>query len=228
MVLNLVIKDDIACWSINHNIISLITYYLVSLQAFASQGEQVCTCLGAKLYGNRVWTHSVPSTWCTLTHSLLFFVMSIMPELPLMDLLILVTSYRHVSSWVIWHDAPESPIQVFFMNKKNVSPSMVHIIPASKGCFTSSMNQTFFFIFSFLFSFVSEHYQPVPCYLAVSFQKIFTFHILCQPKCNFTNRGLLLINKSKSLYESLFHSPNFTIFCPGLYCPPVHFHTNPE
>ena len=33
---------------------------------------------------------------------------------------------------------------------------MVHIIPASEGCLTSSMNRTFFFAFSFLFSFVSE------------------------------------------------------------------------
>ena len=34
---------------------------------------------------------------------------------------------------------------------------MVHIIPASEGCFTSSMDQTFCFAFSFLFSFISEH-----------------------------------------------------------------------
>ena len=33
----------------------------------------------------------------------------------------------------------------------------MHIIPASKGCLISLVNQTFFFAFSFLFSFVREH-----------------------------------------------------------------------
>ena len=33
---------------------------------------------------------------------------------------------------------------------------MVHIIPAFKGCFTSSTNQTFFFLLSFLLSLINE------------------------------------------------------------------------
>ena len=34
---------------------------------------------------------------------------------------------------------------------------MVHIIPASEGCFASSVNQTFFFLFSVLLSLVNKH-----------------------------------------------------------------------
>ena len=74
-----------------------------------------------------------------------------------MDSAMSITTYRPLSLLVIWHDAPDSPIQVFFVNKKNVSQSMVHIIPASEGCFTSSANQTFLFLHSFLSSLVNEH-----------------------------------------------------------------------
>ena len=42
--------------------------------------------------------------------------------------------------------------------KKNVLPSMAHIIPASHGCCTSSTKRTFFFLFYFLLlSLVNEH-----------------------------------------------------------------------
>ena len=56
-----------------------------------------------------------------LTHSLPFFVVSIILELPWIDSLMSTTSYRPVSLLAIWHDAPESLIQVFFMNKKRVT-----------------------------------------------------------------------------------------------------------
>ena len=39
--------------------------------------------------------------------------------------------------------------------EKKVSPSMINIVPALEGCFTSSMNRTFFFTLSFLFSLVN-------------------------------------------------------------------------
>ena len=52
-------------------------------------------------------------------------------ELPCTCLLMLVRSLKCASSWVIWHDASKSPIHMFFVNKKDVSLSIVHIIPAS-------------------------------------------------------------------------------------------------
>ena len=74
--------------------------------------------LGQNFTGHKVWTSSVLLIWHNLTCSLPFFIAGIMPELPWMDTSILVTSYRPVWSLVIWHNAPESPIQIFFMNEK--------------------------------------------------------------------------------------------------------------
>ena len=58
------------------------------------------------------------------------------------------------------HDAPKSPIHMFFMIEKHVSPLTVHIIPASEGSLTSHLNQTFFFMFSFFYfpSSAKQHY----------------------------------------------------------------------
>ena len=72
--------------------------------------------LGQNFTGHRVWICSVPLTLHILTWSLSFFVAGIMPELPWIELLMSMTSYKPASSLVIWHDVPESPIKVFFVN----------------------------------------------------------------------------------------------------------------
>ena len=74
--------------------------------------------LGQNFTGHRVWNHSVPLTWHTLTQSLPFFIAGIIPELPWIDSSMRKTSYKPVSLLMTWRDAPESPIQVFFVNKK--------------------------------------------------------------------------------------------------------------
>ena len=73
---------------------------------------------GQNLAGHRVWTCSSLFTWCTVTCSLPFFVAGIIPELPWINLLMSMMSYIPFLSLVIWHDTPESPIKVFFVNEK--------------------------------------------------------------------------------------------------------------
>ena len=52
---------------------------------------------------------------------------------------------------MMWHDAPESPIHMFSVNKENVSQSMVHNISASVENFNILHNVNFIFYF-FLFN----------------------------------------------------------------------------
>ena len=47
---NLAIQNDVAVWSIDHDVVLVITWNLVSLQEFACQEKQVRTRLGAKLH----------------------------------------------------------------------------------------------------------------------------------------------------------------------------------
>ena len=117
--------------------------------------------LGKNFTGHRVWICSVPLTWHTLTRSLPFLITGLIWELPWMDSSVSLTSFKPVLSLMTWHDAPESPIQVFFVNEKNVPLSMVHIIPVSKGCFTSSVNRTFLFAFLFIFTHQQTHHHII-------------------------------------------------------------------
>ena len=82
------------CWSLA---------VLFSCKSLHIRENRFAPALGQNFTSYRVWTH---------------FLAGIMPELPWIDSLMLVTLYRPVSLLVIGHDAPDSLIQIFFVNKK--------------------------------------------------------------------------------------------------------------
>ena len=101
------------------------------------------------------WYWYVMKAFRTLMQSLPFFVADICH---CTDLLILVMSWRPLSLLVIWCEAPEVPIHVFFVNKWNVFHSIVDNIPSSVGFLTFfEAKSSFLFLSLFLLSEVSEH-----------------------------------------------------------------------
>ena len=79
--------------------------------------------------GHRVCRILLPTSSLAIMQSLLLLVDLILPELPWTDELMLVSSYIPLSLLVIWHEAIESSIYVYFVHVKNNSWSAVHIIP---------------------------------------------------------------------------------------------------
>ena len=145
--------------------------------------------IGENFMGHRLCTHWVPLTCKTLTQSFPFLVIIILPEFSCTNLLIMVISKRLVSSFVMWHNVPESPLHMFFVNMWYVSPSMVHIIPASVGILTSFTKQIVLFSFSF--------YTPTSAYITPNWD-----HHCQQHFCffHFFSSLFFLIFQSSTLY----------------------------
>ena len=59
--LNSTIKDDIACWSNDHDVIMLVTCYL-PCKSLQVREKRFVPALGQNFMGHRIWTCSVPLT----------------------------------------------------------------------------------------------------------------------------------------------------------------------
>ena len=134
MSFDLVIKDDITTHILDYNVASKVTWNLLSCKSLHVRKNRLAPALGQNLMGHRVITHSVSSTCWTLMGGFPIWVAGMFPEPPWIYTLMFIMSNRLVSLFVMWDDSLESPIHVFFVNKK------IHIIPASIGCLTSSAN----------------------------------------------------------------------------------------
>ena len=117
-----------------------------------------------KFTGHSMCNFSLPWTLQAFIYSFPFFDVDILSKLPYTILLMLVMSWRPMPLFEMWHKATKYPIHVFFVNKENVSPSIVLKIMVSISFLNSmsSANLALFFVFL-------HHPHSLPLFLLYCF-----------------------------------------------------------